>query len=233
MYAIYKYLFVVPVFAILTIVCTVLIVLLGLISPKLTRYCGVIWAKVMQWLTPMPVEVVGKENIEEGQSYVVACNHQGAYDIFVVYGTLGACIDFRWILKQELRKVPVLGFACEKMGHIFIERTSRRAAYNSIQRAKKLLVGGTSVVIFPEGTRSGKREMGVFKHGAFKMAMDLQLPILPVSIKDTYKVMGKSLATLKPGRVTMTIHKPIDITEYEERRDDLIEAVRSSIASAV
>lgn len=231
MYALYKYLFVVPVFAVITVVSTVFIVILGFINPSLTYYCGVVWAKVMQWITPMPVEVVGRENVTPGQSYVIACNHQGAYDIFAIYGSLG--INFRWILKQELRKAPVLGFACKHMGHIFIERSSRRAAYDSIQRAKNILTGGTSVVIFPEGTRSGKPEMGPFKHGAFKMAMDLQLPILPVSIKDTYKVMGKNLASLKPGKVTMTIHKPIDITEYEERRDDLIEAVRSSIASAV
>ncbi|MCQ2200799.1 MAG: 1-acyl-sn-glycerol-3-phosphate acyltransferase [Bacteroidales bacterium] len=231
MYAIYKYLFVVPVFAINTVLATVFVFILSIFSPKSTRYCGVVWAKIMQWITPMPVKVVGRENIAEGQSYVIACNHQSAYDIFVIYGSLD--VDFRWILKQELRKVPVLGFACERLGHIFIERSSRRAAYDSIQRAKKVLVGGTSVVIFPEGTRSGKAEMGTFKHGAFKMAMDLQLPIVPVSIKDTYKVMGKSLATLKPGHATLTIHKPIDITEYEERRDDLIEAVRSSIASAV
>ena len=231
MYSLYKYCFVVPLFAVLTVLMTLMICLSRPFGMKATGWCGIVWARVMQFVTPMHVNVVGRENIQKGQSYVIVANHQSAYDIFVVYGSLG--VDFRWILKQELRKVPVLGFACYVLGHIFIDRRSGRHAFKSLQEAKMKLVDGVSVVIFPEGHRSGRREMGPLKTGAFKMAMDLELPILPISIKDTYKVMGATVSTLRPGRATLTIHQQIDIKQYEGDRDSLISKVKDIIQSAV
>ena len=185
----------------------------------------------MQWVTPMHVKVIGRENIKPGQSYVIAANHQSAYDIFVIYGSLG--IDFKWIMKHELRNIPLMGYACYKLNHIFINRTSKMAAYRSIQRAKDILVGGTSVVIFPEGTRSGSNKMAPLKHGAFKMAFDLELPILPVSINGTYRIMGNGLSSLKPGSVDLIIHKPIDIKDFTEKRDELISLTAEAIASGL
>ena len=192
---------------------------------------GKAWAKVVQWLTPMPVKVVGRENIAKGQSYVIVANHQSAYDIIMVYGSMP--IDFRWIMKKELRDVPLLGFACEKCGHIFLDRSSARGAWRSIQKAKEILTGGTSVVIFPEGHRSGRPQMNNFKHGAFRMAFELGLPMLPVSIKDTCRVMPSGLGSMLPGRATLTIHEPIDVHEYEGRREELIEQLQKTIATAV
>ncbi len=230
-YQVYKYLILVPIFAAETVFFTIFTWLFSFFSARLAGKSAVAWAKVMQWLTPMPVKVVGMQNIDKKQSYVVVSNHQSAYDIFVIYGSLP--VDFRWIMKKELRDAPVLGFACEKCGHIFIDRSSARAAYGSIQEAKRKLVNGTSVVIFPEGTRSGTRQMGPFKHGAFKMAMDLGLPILPISIKDTYKVMPSGLASLGPGKTQLTIHAPVDTEQYKGRRDELIELLQNTIATAV
>lgn len=228
LYSIYKWLFVVPMFGINTVVFTTLIALFCFIGlGKWARVFPVCWAKVMQWITPMPVKVIGRENLRKGQSYVITANHQSAYDIFAIYGSLP--VDFRWILKYELRKVPVLGYACYKLGHIFINRTSARKAYNSLQEAKKILSEGASVVIFPEGHRSGRREMGPIKHGAFKMATDLDLPILPVTIKDTYKVMQSGLSSLTYGSVEMVIHPEINPDDYVDNRDGLIEAVRVAI----
>lgn len=192
---------------------------------------GKAWAKVVQWLTPMPVKVVGRENIAKGQSYVIVANHQSAYDIIMVYGSMP--IDFRWIMKKELRDVPLLGFACEKCGHIFLDRSSARGAWRSIQKAKEILTGGTSVVIFPEGHRSGRPQMNNFKHGAFRMAFELGLPMLPVSIKDTCRIMPSGLGSMLPGRATLTIHEPIDVHEYEGRREELIERLQKTIATAV
>lgn len=107
------------------------------------------------------------------------------------------------------------------------------AAYRSIQRAKDILVGGTSVVIFPEGTRSGSNKMAPLKHGAFKMAFDLGLPILPVSINGTYRIMGNGLSSLKPGSVDLIIHQPIDIKDFTEKRDELISLTAEAIASGL
>ncbi|MBQ3635333.1 MAG: 1-acyl-sn-glycerol-3-phosphate acyltransferase [Bacteroidales bacterium] len=234
LYQPYKYLILLPIFIAETLFFTIWAWLFSFFSEKLSGKAAIAWAKIMQWLTPMPTEVVGEENIDKKQSYVVICNHQSAYDIMAIYGSLP--IDFRWIMKKELRNVPALGFACEKCGHIFIDRSSARAAYRTLQEAKKVLVDGKSVVIFPEGTRSGTREMHAFKHGAFKMALDLGLPILPVSIKDTHIVMSKGLASLRPGRVRLTIHKPFEITEADYNREELehhIEQLQATIASAL
>lgn len=231
LYQPYKWLIVIPVFAVDTVVGALYIAIVAYISRRLSFYGGVAWAKVMQWVTPMPVTVIGRENIDKKQSYVIAANHQSAYDIFAIFGSLG--ISFRWILKKELRKAPVLGYACERMGHIFIDRSSKMAAYRSMQNAKQILSGGTSVVIFPEGTRSGSSELGTFKHGAFKLAYSLELPILPVTIKDTHKVMSKGLSTLMPHRAELIIHKPIDTMQYIDRQDDLIRVTREAIASGL
>lgn len=231
LYQPYKYLILLPLFAADTLFFTFWTWLASFVSGKWASRCGKAWAKVVQWLTPMPVRLVGRENIAQGQSYVVVANHQSAYDIIMVYGSLP--IDFRWIMKKELRKVPLLGFACEKGGQIFLDRGSARGAWRSIQKAKEILRDGTSVVIFPEGHRSGRPEMNEFKHGAFKLAFELGLPMLPVSIKDTCRVMSDGLASLRPSRTTLTIHKPIDVNEYEGRREELIALLRKTIAAAV
>lgn len=225
----YKWLILVPIFAAITIIGAVLIVIISLISANLAYYIGKLWAKTMQWLTPMPVEVSGRENIDRSQSYVVVANHESAYDIFAIYGSLG--INFRWMMKQELREVPFMGYACEKMQHIFLNRSSKMASFRSIQRAKSILVGGTSVVIFPEGTRSHSAQMGPFKHGAFKMAYDLELPILPVSLVGTWKVMPGGLGSLRPGRAKLIIHEPIDTMQYLGRRNDLIAAAYNAVSA--
>ena len=231
LYQPYKYLILIPLAVADTIVFTVFTWLLSLLSPKAAGYAAKCWAKVIHWLTPMPVKLVGAENIKKGQSYVIVANHQSAYDIILVYGSLP--IDFRWIMKQELRAVPCLGFACENCGHIFLDRSSARKAYRSIQRAKEILTGGTSVVIFPEGHRSGRPQMNEFKHGAFRMAFELGLPMLPVSIKDTCRVMPGGIETLFPARATLTIHPAVDVNLYEGRRDELIKHLQDVIASAV
>ncbi len=231
LYQPYKWLIVLPVFIVITVICALITIITACISITIARPWGIIWAKVMQWVTPMHVKVIGRENIKPGQSYVIAANHQSAYDIFVIYGSLG--IDFKWIMKHELRNIPLMGYACYKLNHIFINRTSKMAAYRSIQRAKDILVGGTSVVIFPEGTRSGSNKMAPLKHGAFKMAFDLELPILPVSINGTYRIMGNGLSSLKPGSVDLIIHKPIDIKDFTEKRDELISLTAEAIASGL
>lgn len=231
LYQPYKYLILIPLAIADTTVFTLFTWILSFFSARAAGHAAKMWARVIHWLTPMPVKLVGTENIRPGQSYVIVANHQSAYDIILVYGSLP--VDFRWIMKKELRDVPLLGFACEKCGHIFLDRSSARKAYRSIQRAKEILTGGTSVVIFPEGHRSGRPEMNEFKHGAFRMAFELGLPMLPVSIKDTCRVMPAGIDTLYPARTTLTIHPAVDVNEYEGRRDDLIKHLQEVIASAV
>lgn len=215
-----------------TVLCALFVVIVSPVSKRLANFIAIFWAKVIKFFVPMIVKKVGTQNIDHKQSYVIAVNHQSPFDIVLIYSSLD--VDFRWFMKYELRNVPILGYACERLGHIFVNRQSKFAAYRSIQRAKETLVGGVSVVIFPEGTRTYSNNLRQFKHGAFKMALELDLPILPVTIKDTHKVMGKSILSLRPHRVTLTIHEPIDINKYSvENRDELIDNTFNVINSAL
>ncbi|NPA37031.1 MAG: 1-acyl-sn-glycerol-3-phosphate acyltransferase [Chlorobi bacterium] len=198
-----------------------------IVSPEMGSFFGKLWAKSSALFTPMFVKVEGKENIKKNQSYVIVANHQSQYDIFVLYGWLG--IDFRWIMKKELRNAPFIGYASAKVGHIFIDRSSPVAAMKSIEEAKKQLINGVSVVIFPEGTRSRDGKMRRFKKGAFKIAHQLELPILPVTLVGTNKIMGSGFLNVMPGKVKLRIHPPIDVREYADKQDELMEKTRSVI----
>ncbi|MCP3953519.1 MAG: 1-acyl-sn-glycerol-3-phosphate acyltransferase [Desulfobacterales bacterium] len=201
-----------------------------LAGPRAASIFGVIWARLNSGATPILVKVRGREHIDKTQSYVIVSNHQSQYDIFVLYGWLG--IDFKWVMKQELRKVPALGIACEKIGHIFIDRSNTEAALRSLDEAKSKIVNGTSVIFFPEGTRSRSRALGKFKKGAFLMALDLGIPILPVTISGTREILPTQSTSLFPGRATMTIHPPVDISDYtHENVKTLMAKVRNMIAS--
>ncbi len=190
---------------------------------------GVTWSRLICYMTPVFVKAVGKENIAKGQSYVIVANHQSLYDIVVLYGWLG--VDIRWIMKMELRKVPGLGIACEKIGHIFIDRSNTKRAIESLDSAKQKLVDGTSVIFFPEGTRSKTGELGRFKMGAFKMASDLGLPILPVTISGTREMLQTKSLLLFPGRVTMTVHPPL-VTDTDSQ-SELMSKTRGVMQSAL
>ncbi len=203
-----------PYIAISTLFCgSMAVVIATLVSQRIASIlCGQYWARFIGILTPMFVKVSGRENIHKKQSYVIVANHQSFYDIILIYGWLG--VDFRWVMKQELRKIPALGIACEKIGHIFVNRSSATAALASIEATKKKISNGTSVIFFPEGTRSLTGEMGQFKRGAFKMAFDLNLPILPMTIKGTRNILPADSIALLPGKASLTIHPAIDISKY-------------------
>ena len=163
----------------------------------------------------------GLEKIERGKSYVFAANHQSMFDIFVIYGWLP--VRFKWIMKKELRKVPFVGLASEMAGHIFVDRSNAHAAKVSIEKAKKQLKKGNSIVVFPEGTRSSNGQMRKFKKGAFQIAADLALPIVPVTIKGSFERLSKTSFKVKPGVIEMIIHQPIEVTPYlPDRIPDLM-----------
>ncbi|WP_430815252.1 lysophospholipid acyltransferase family protein [Carboxylicivirga sp. RSCT41] len=231
LYQPYKFFIFIPLFIVASFLFSFLAASFSiLLSPRAGSFWGATWARVTGYLTPMLVSVKGRENIDEKQSYVIIANHQSGYDIFLLYGWLK--IDFKWIMKKELRHAPGIGYASHKVGHIFLDRSSPRAAMKSIEEAKRKLQNGTSVVIFPEGTRSGSNQMRNFKKGAFKIAFELGLPILPVTIVDTHKVYNKGL-NLMPGSVQMVIHEPIETEQYQDEANELIELTRSTIQSAL
>lgn len=167
------------------------------------------WGRSMFKLFGIPVTVEGREHLKPGQSYIFICNHQGAYDIFLVYGYLG--VPFKWMMKQSLRKIPFVGFACEKAGFTFVDKSSPRALAQTMLHARKSLTDGASMVIFPEGARTHTGKMGEFKRGAFQLASQFKLPICPITIDGAFDVLprdkGISFVTRHPVR--LIIHEPI------------------------
>lgn len=230
LYQPYKWLVFLPLMIVASIVFAILSALLALIiSPRVGNFTGHCWARVACWLTPVLAFVEGKENIEKRKSYIIVANHQTGWDIFLLYGYLP--IDFRWLMKKELRKVPFIGYASEKVGHIFIDRSSPRAAIKSLEEAKSKLVNGNSVVIFPEGTRSRGKEMRPFKKGAFKLAFELDLDILPVTIVNSYKIKRKGFFNIVPARAGLVIHPAIKTSSYQNNLEGIMIDVRQVLES--
>ncbi len=173
-----------------------------------TYYPGLIWARVICLFSLVRIQVNGQENYDSNKSYIFLCNHQSIYDVFVVYGWLNS--RFKWIMKQELRKIPFVGAACEAAGHIFIDRENAIKSSRSMIEAEQKLKHGASIVMFPEGHRTRTGKLQTFKRGAFFIASDLHFPIVPITIKGAFEVMSPQSPLIHPGKIEVTIHKPID-----------------------
>lgn len=230
LYQPYKWIFYIPFFWVSTLIFgSVAVITAFLVNDRAASYLGgVIWSRLHTFLVPVKLTVLGREHVRPGQSYVIVANHQSTFDIFILYGFLN--IDFKWVMKQELRKVPGIGMGCQKVGHIFIDRSNHEAALASINEAKKKIVNGTSVIFFPEGTRSMDGRIMAFKKGAFKMALEMNLPILPVSLNGTRNILPCETLDVFPGRVEMKIHEPVSVEGLtEEDLGPLMEKVRHTM----
>lgn len=230
----YKWLIFFPLFVLSTVFFIALGMFIILLSgpDAANRIAGTGWARFNCFITPMWVKVLGRGNIVEKQSYVVVANHQSLFDIFVLWGFLG--IDTRWVMKKELRKVPLFGFAGKLGGNIYIDRSDKKGAYESLKEAGKILVNGVSLIMLPEGTRSQDGNLREFKKGAFVMTLDLGIPLLPVSIVDTRHILPPGTLNLFPGRTTLVIHEPVSGEGYnEDNLDGFILKVRAIIQEGI
>ena len=172
-------------------------------------YPGHWWAKIILKTFLIPVKVEGRENLEKGQSYVFVSNHQGSFDIFLIYGYLGR--NFKWMMKQQLRKIPFVGYACEKSHQIFVDKRGPKKIQKTYETAREILQEGYSVTVFPEGARSFTGHMGRFKKGAFALADELQLPVVPLTINGSFDILPrmKGFNFINWHPLKLTIHQPI------------------------
>jgi 1-acyl-sn-glycerol-3-phosphate acyltransferase len=232
LYTPYVVLVFVPFLAVTTIFWGVAAVLTSFVSRNVAFHCGTVWAWCLCLANFTRVRVRGRDHAAPGQSYVIMSNHQSHFDILAFYGHWGR--QFRWIMKQELRRVPGLGWGCAAVGHIFVDRSDREKAIASMRAAEPLLAGGVSVMIFPEGTRSRDGRMRAFKKGGFMMALEMGLPILPVSISGSRHVLPGHSLRLLPGRVDITVHPPITVAgRSREDRERLMDEVASVIRAGL
>ena len=209
LYRIYQICIAVPIL----LVCTILTALVTIIGSWLGSahfwgyYPGKIWSIIFCRVLLIPVVVRGHENVDKKTSYVFVANHQGAFDIFLIYGFLGR--NFKWMMKKSLRKIPFVGKACESAGHIFVERGNPKKMVAMMRKAEASLTDGVSLVVFPEGARTFTGHMGYFKRGAFQLADDLQLAVVPVTIDGSFEILPRTGKWVHRHRLTLTIHEPI------------------------
>ncbi len=172
-------------------------------------YPGKWWSWFTIRLLFLPVKVEGREHLDSKQSYVFVSNHQGAFDIFLIYGFLGR--NFKWMMKKAIRKIPLIGLACEQAHHIFVDKSGASKIKKTYDEARETLREGMSVVVFPEGARSFTGHMAHFRRGAFMLADELQLPVCPITINGSFDVMPRTKDWNFPvwNRLRLTIHEPI------------------------
>lgn len=168
-----------------------------------------IWSVGICRLLLLPVEVEGRENIEPGRSYVFIANHQGAFDIFLIAGYLHR--PFKWMMKQSLRSIPFVGWACAKAGFIFVDKTSRHGIVQTISEARQALQGGSSMAIFPEGSRTRDGQIQPFQKGSFLLARQIGLPLVPITIDGSFQVLPRSRGFnfVERHKLRLIIHQPI------------------------
>ena len=189
-----------------------------------------IWARGILFASRIKVTVKGLANIDPGQSYVYMSNHQSNFDIPVLLAHLP--VQFRWLAKAELFKIPIFGRAMRGAGYVKIDRFNQESAFESIKEAGSRMKNGVSVMIFPEGTRSRDGTIRPFKKGGFIMAVDSGVPIVPVILQGTWSIMEKSSLKINTGKVILNIAAPINTTGFtRDNKDDLINSVRTVICN--
>lgn len=233
LYYIYQYLIALPLFTLMTLFCAITTIIFQ--HWRNSRWLHAIqafWSRSFYYLLFLPVRVTGLENIKENTSYVFVANHQSMADVFLIYGWLP--VIFKWLMKYELRRIPFVGTACKAAGHIFVKRGNTAAALQSLKEAEKVLHDGVCTVIFPEGTRSEDGQVGRFKRGALQIALDLKLPIVPISLSGCYEVMNRHEFHANYHPVHMHVGKPIDIsTLAEEDVPTAIEQLREAVIAGM
>lgn len=234
LYYIYYFFIAAPILLIATMT-TALSIIIGS-SLGLGRFFGywpgVVWGRLFCILSLVRVHIEGQDKVSEKQSYVFVANHQGAFDIFSIYGYLGH--QFRWMMKKSLEKIPLVGYSCKVSGHIFVDNRNPAAVRATMTTAEKRLAGGMSVVVFPEGSRTLDGHMHAFRRGAYTLAIEFGLPVVPVTIDGAYDVLRRGTWLPRPGNIYITIHQPIEApANGKHELSELMTKSAEAIASAL
>jgi 1-acyl-sn-glycerol-3-phosphate acyltransferase len=218
-----------PLAVLATAVLTASASLAGLVRPAAVQALSRVWSRVLLWLFRVDVRTAGLEQLPAGAA-VYAANHSSSLDILVVLARLP--VDVRIIYKKSLSYVPLLGWSIAVGGHIPIDRSNPFRARRSLQRAAERIRSGTSVLVFPEGTRSPDGSVRHFKRGSFSLALEAGVPVTPLSLAGVKALVPRGLASLRPGRITLRVHAPIPVAGRS--RDDaeaLAEETRRVVAA--
>jgi 1-acyl-sn-glycerol-3-phosphate acyltransferase len=191
-------------------------------------YCASPWSKIILWVCGVRVQTKGVDHVKEGVQSIYMVNHQSIFDIF----TLLAClpVDFKFLLKQELMKVPFFGAAMKRAGYISIDRRNPRKAVKSMNEAAEKIKNGASVLVFPEGTRGQDGRLQTFKSGGFHLALKSGTDIVPVAIVDSHLIVPKGSLRIKKGTISMNIGRSIRTRDYSKKdMNQLMDRVRDAM----
>lgn len=211
LYRVYQLFIALPIIVVYTIITTIMIIVGCAIGNAhfWGYYPGKWWGWLIVKVLLLPVTVEGRGNVEKDKSYVFVANHQGAFDIFLVYGFLNR--NIRWMMKYQILKIPFVGAACKASKQILVDKRGPKKIKATYDHARAMLTGGTSLMVFPEGARTFTGHMAPFKRGAFMLADELQLPVVPITINGSFNVMPRMkdwhFVTWHPLR--LTIHQPV------------------------
>jgi 1-acyl-sn-glycerol-3-phosphate acyltransferase len=208
----------IPLVSIYTIVCGSVSFVLALVfrSGDPAHYVARFWAWLILKTCGIKVLIDGLEHIDRSQTYVLASNHQSLFDIPILFAYLP--ISFRILFKKSLLQIPFLGWHLWVSGHIPVERENPVRARQSLERAVEHIRKKGSVAVFPEGTRSRDGSVGRFKQGSFLLAIRAGVPVVPVTISESWRVMERGKVTVHPRTVRVYVDRPMPIDGFDERR---------------
>lgn len=165
------------------------------------------WAPGLLWGAGARLEVEGLERVDWSRPLVLVANHQSMIDICALFRAVP--VPLRFMLKQELAKVPLVGGYARRMGMVFIERGRNRSVPQRLHEAVTLLQGGAVLCAFPEGTRSRDSHVGAFKAGAFQVAIEAGVPVVPVAITGSGAVLPPAGFRVRPGAIRLSFGAPL------------------------
>jgi 1-acyl-sn-glycerol-3-phosphate acyltransferase len=197
---------------------------------EITHLMAKTWSKFILWVFGIRVQVKGIENLERGKSYVFVSNHASMFDIPAVIASIPAQI--RLVLKKELTRIPVWGWALKYGGYISIDRSNPLAAQKSLEKAAERIRDGTSVLLFGEGTRTRDGKLQPFKRGAIALAVHSHVPIIPVTINNSFKILPKGSWKVRPQDIVLVLERPVQTQTVSGKDSEvkLVEEVRAAIA---
>lgn len=235
-YRVYQFVIALPLFILVTFVTSIVMMTCGAVGCK---SLGGYWpARVYGWLVCriflLPVKVEGRANLPKNTQCIYIANHQGAFDIFLVLGYLHR--PFRWVMKVGLSRIPFFGWACKSCGYVMADNSTSAGVRKTYADAREVLMGGSSLALFPEGRRSWTGEMGKFHKSAFLLAREFQIPLVPITINGSFKTLPRSsgFGFVGMSHLSLTIHPMIlapdpdattqEIEEMTQRTHGIIEA---------
>ena len=214
----------------LSIILGTVAVVLGVFdrSGNQSHKVAALWSRLICRWNGIKVEITGAENILVGQPQIFIANHQGYYDIFALAGYLA--VQLRWVSKSVLFRIPFMGWAMTAAGYIPVERNNRKQSYQAFLNTLEAIKAGSSIVVFPEGTRSEDGNIGVFKKGSQLLAQRAKVPMVPVTIIGTQDIIRKGSMLIHPKVVQIIISPCITLEGKDAKKgDEVLQEIRNII----